>query len=93
MCQRRIIIGTERIEIIRIRLAGKGNALTVCFEEVLRLFILQRLAGTVSAQQVVLKENTDFRNQRHIVFTGGGNLYRRNQVFLSIRTKHTDRKL
>ena len=39
MCQRRIIIGTERIEIIRIR-----------------------LAGTVSAQQVVLKENTDFRN-------------------------------
>ena len=37
MCQRRIIIGTERIEIIRIR-----------------------LAGTVSAQQVVLKENTDF---------------------------------
>ena len=70
MCQRRIIIGTERIEIIRIR-----------------------LAGTVSAQQVVLKENTNFRNQRHIVFTGSGNLYRRNQVFLSIRTKHTDQKL
>ena len=70
MRQRRIIIGTERIEIIRIR-----------------------LAGTIPAQQVVLKENTDFRNQRHIVFTGGGNLYRRNQVFLSIRTKHTDRKL
>ena len=70
MRQRKIIIGTERIEIIRIR-----------------------LAGTIPAQQVVLKENTDFRNQRHIVFTGGGNLYRRNQVFLSIRTKHTDRKL
>ena len=51
------------------------------------------LAGPVSSHQIIFEENTNLLNYRRITIVSRSNLNGCNQIFLSIRTKHTDRKL
>ena len=50
--------------------------------------------GTVAAQQFVLKKDAHFGHHRlAVVAPCGGNLYGRNQIFLTVGAQHANRQL